>query len=103
LEAGSYAPTAALRVVGGDEEETQCPGVQLGHPVPAGYNYADVALHVGGVSNLRHYNMIMRPNSSYKLHTRALVREGALHEQTHNCVTVIKIWSCELFLLEADG
>jgi hypothetical protein len=26
-------------------------GVYLGHPVPRGYKYRDLALHVGGVSN----------------------------------------------------
>jgi hypothetical protein len=34
-------------------EEAQCLGVYPGHPVPGGYKYADLALQVGGVSNLR--------------------------------------------------
>jgi hypothetical protein len=29
----------------------QCPWLQLGHPVPGGYKYGDLALQVGGVSN----------------------------------------------------
>jgi hypothetical protein len=36
--------TVALRVVGGIEKGTQRLGVQLGHPVPGGYKYGDVAL-----------------------------------------------------------
>jgi hypothetical protein len=31
---------------------TQCPGVYLGHPVPGGYKYGDLALQVGGVSRI---------------------------------------------------
>jgi hypothetical protein len=53
VEAVSSISTVALRVVGGDEKGTQCLGVQLGHPVPGGYKYGDMALHVGGVSSLR--------------------------------------------------
>jgi hypothetical protein len=30
---------------------TQCPGVYLGHPVPGGYKYGNLALQVGGVSD----------------------------------------------------
>jgi hypothetical protein len=29
----------------------QCPGVQLGHPVPGGYKYGNLALQDGGVSD----------------------------------------------------
>jgi hypothetical protein len=43
--------TVALRVARGDEKETQCPGVQLGHLVPARYKYGDLALIAGGVLN----------------------------------------------------
>jgi hypothetical protein len=53
VEAGSNSSTVALRVVGGDEKGTQCLGIQPGHPVPGGYKYGDLALQVGGVSNLR--------------------------------------------------
>jgi hypothetical protein len=35
-----------LRVVRGDKKRTQCPGVQLCHPVPGGYKYRDLALQV---------------------------------------------------------
>jgi hypothetical protein len=31
---------------------TQFPGVYLGHPVPGGYKYGDLALQVGGVSGI---------------------------------------------------
>jgi hypothetical protein len=53
VEAGSNTSIVALRVVGGDEEGTQCLGVKLGHPVPGGYKYGDLSLQIGGVSNLR--------------------------------------------------
>jgi hypothetical protein len=60
MEAGSGTSTVALRVVGGDEE-----------PNAWGYKWAtlfledikdrDLALQVGGVSNLRQYNMGINP------------------------------------------
>jgi hypothetical protein len=53
VEAGSNTYTIALRVVGGKEKGTQCLGIQPGHPVPEGYKYRGLALHVEGVSNLR--------------------------------------------------
>jgi hypothetical protein len=36
----------------GELTGTQCPGVYLGHPVPGGYKYGDLALQVGGVSRI---------------------------------------------------
>jgi hypothetical protein len=53
VEAGLNTSTVALRVVGGDERGTQCLRIKPGHPVPGGYKYEDLALQVGGVSNLR--------------------------------------------------
>jgi hypothetical protein len=53
VEAGSNTTTVALRVVKGDEKGSQCLGIWLGHPVPGGYKYGDLALQVGGVSNPR--------------------------------------------------
>jgi hypothetical protein len=53
VEAGSNTSTVALQVVEGDEKGTECLGVKLGHPVPGGYKYRDLALQVGGVSNMR--------------------------------------------------
>jgi hypothetical protein len=44
VEVGSNASTVALQVVGGDENRTQCPGVQLSHSVPDEYKYGDLAL-----------------------------------------------------------
>jgi hypothetical protein len=41
-----------MRVVSGNGKGTQCPGVYLGHPVPVGYKYGDMALQVGGVSRI---------------------------------------------------
>jgi hypothetical protein len=58
VKAASNNFTVALRVVGGDEKGTQCLGVLLGHPVPGGYKYGDLALQVGGVSNLRQKNTL---------------------------------------------
>jgi hypothetical protein len=51
VEVGYNTSTVALRVVRGDEKGTQCPGVYLGHLVPGGYKYGDLALQVGGVPN----------------------------------------------------
>jgi hypothetical protein len=53
VEARSNTSTVALRVVGGDEKGNQCLGVSPGHSVTGGYKYGDLALQVGGVSNLR--------------------------------------------------
>jgi hypothetical protein len=53
VEAVSNTSTVALRVVGGDENETQCLRVKLGHPAPGAYKYGDLGPQVGGVSNLR--------------------------------------------------
>jgi hypothetical protein len=36
---------------------------------------------------------LARASSGYKGQTRPVVREGAQHEQTRNCLTVINIWS----------
>jgi hypothetical protein len=38
MEADSNTFTVVLRVVGDDENGTQYPGVQLGHPVPGDVN-----------------------------------------------------------------
>jgi hypothetical protein len=53
MEEGSNTSIVALLVVGSDEKGTKYLGVQLGHTVPAGYEYGDLVLQVGGVSNLR--------------------------------------------------
>jgi hypothetical protein len=37
--------------------------------------------------------VLARVSSSCKRQTRPVVREGAPHQQTRNCLTVIKIWS----------
>jgi hypothetical protein len=37
------------------------PGVYLGSHIPGGYKYGDLALQVGGVSNLRQWYMVMSP------------------------------------------
>jgi hypothetical protein len=31
--------------------KTQCSGIKLGHPVPGGYKYGNLALQIGGVSD----------------------------------------------------
>jgi hypothetical protein len=53
VQTGSNSSTVALRVVGGDEMGTQCLGVKLGHSVPGGYKYGNLAFQDGGVSNLK--------------------------------------------------
>jgi hypothetical protein len=60
VEAASNTSTAAVRVEGGDENGTQFLGLQLGHPVPGGYKYGDLALQVAEISNVRQ-NMVMSP------------------------------------------
>jgi hypothetical protein len=52
VEAGYNTFTVALRVVRGDGKGTQCLGVYLGHPVPGGYKYGELALQVRGVSRI---------------------------------------------------
>jgi hypothetical protein len=47
VEEVSNTSTVALRVVGGQEEGTQCLGVQQDHPLLGGYKYGDLAIHVG--------------------------------------------------------
>jgi hypothetical protein len=53
VEASSNNFTLALEFVGGDEKGTQCLRVSLGHPVSGGCKYGNLALQVGGISNLR--------------------------------------------------
>jgi hypothetical protein len=53
VEAGSNTSTIALRVVGGEEKGTQCPGMQLVHLVPGGYKYGDLAFQDVREQNLR--------------------------------------------------
>jgi hypothetical protein len=50
---------------------TQCPGVYLGHPVPGGYKYGDLALQVGGVSRI---GMIKYGLESHGTQTQAGLR-----------------------------
>jgi hypothetical protein len=69
----------------GDGNGTQCPGVYLGHLVPGGYKYVDLALQVGGFSRIGKikYGLQSRgtalasASSNSNLQTRPLVREGA--------------------------
>jgi hypothetical protein len=58
---GSNTSTASLRVVRVDGKETQCSGVKLGKPVLREYKYGDLALQVGGVSNLSEKNTVLCP------------------------------------------
>jgi hypothetical protein len=53
VEAGANTSTVTLRVVGGEEKGTQFLEIKLGHHIPGGYKYRDLALQVGGISNLR--------------------------------------------------
>jgi hypothetical protein len=61
VEVGSNTSTISLRVVGGEEKGTQCLGVKLGHPVPRGYKYGDLAFQVGGSLESETVNMVMSP------------------------------------------
>jgi hypothetical protein len=54
--------------------------IWLGHPVPAGYRYGDLAFQVKGVSVLGRSGQ----------QTLLLVREGTLYEQTCSCLTAIE-------------
>jgi hypothetical protein len=47
VEVGSNTTTVTLRVVKGEEKGTQCLGIWLGHPVPGGYKYGDLASRLG--------------------------------------------------------
>jgi hypothetical protein len=63
------------------------PGIYLGHPVPGGYKYGDLAHQVGGVSRIGATGVprdsdlsgteLARTSSNNKLQTSPLVREGA--------------------------
>jgi hypothetical protein len=72
-------------VLRGDGRGTQCAGVYLGHPVPGGYKYGDLALQVGEVSRTEtiKYGLqsrgtaLARTSSNSKLQNHALVREVA--------------------------
>jgi hypothetical protein len=45
---------------GEDQHQFNWP-TELGRPVPGGYEYGDLALQVGEVSNLRQQNIVMSP------------------------------------------
>jgi hypothetical protein len=70
-EAGSNTYIVALRVVGGDEKESL-----KSETVKYGHEFKET-----------------RSSSNCKRQTCPLVRESAPHQQTRNCMTVIKIWS----------
>jgi hypothetical protein len=102
---GISTSTVALRVVKREGNGTQCPGVYLGHPVPGGYKYGDLALLVGGGLRIETIKYGLesrgtaqaRTSSNSKLHTRNLVREGATKFRALNCLKKIssrkKNWS----------
>jgi hypothetical protein len=80
VEAVSNTSTVALRVVGGDEK-----GSLKSETVKYG--------HESNETRTREYTALARISSNCKRQTRPLVRESAPHQQTSNCLTVIKIWS----------
>jgi hypothetical protein len=51
VEARSNTSSIALRVVGGDEKETCCLGVQLDYSVSGGFKYGNLALQAGGLES----------------------------------------------------
>jgi hypothetical protein len=77
LEAGLNTSTVALRVVGGDEK-----GSLESETIKYGYE-----------SHGTRTRGLARASSNCKQQTRPLVRESAPHQQTRNCLRVIKIWS----------
>jgi hypothetical protein len=73
---------------------------ELGHTAPGRYKYGELALQVGGASNLRQVKYVWswvprdsaprrtalaRTISNWKRQTRPLVREGVPHQQTRSC------------------
>jgi hypothetical protein len=84
------------------KREPSAQGVSLGDLVPGGYKYEDLPLQVGGSLkwdskiwlwvlqdlDLR-VTALVTPRSSCtsKLQNHPLIREGAQHEETHNCHT----------------
>jgi hypothetical protein len=90
-----------FRVVRGNKKGTQCPGVQLGHPVAGRYKYGNLTLQVWGASD-------ETPKYGYgfcatrivkwlysKLQTHPIVKEGTLHEEERKVIfrhKKIKIW-----------
>jgi hypothetical protein len=81
----NHTSTIVLRVIRGDGKGTLWSGVYLGHSVPGGYKYGDLAFQVGGVSRIGAIKyglefcgtVLARTSSNSKLQTRPLVREGA--------------------------
>jgi hypothetical protein len=84
-------------------EITQCPGAQLDYPVPGGNKYRNLDLQVGGVLKIETIKyahesrrthiwerLRWRCQAKIKLQTRLLVREGAPHQQTRNCLKINK-------------
>jgi hypothetical protein len=67
------------------QQETQCPGVYLSHPVPGGNKYGEEALQDGRVSRIgtlkdrleSRGTALERTSSNRKVQTRLLVREEA--------------------------
>jgi hypothetical protein len=80
VEAGSNTSTVTLRDVGGDEKGSiESQTVKYGHESHG--------------SRTPKMSSLARARSNCKRQTRPLVRESAPHQQTSNCLTVIKIWS----------
>jgi hypothetical protein len=106
MEMGSNTSTVALWVVGGEKRE----------PSTWGYNWAPLYwgdINTGSwLSRLvesriwgskiwswvpwdldSRMTALARASSNCKWQTCSLIREGAPHQQTRNCLTVIRIWS----------
>jgi hypothetical protein len=75
-----------LGPVRADEKGKHCPGLQLGHPVPGGYKYGDLALQVGSLNwDNNIYLQVLRDcdraviDVYCNIQASTLVREGAIH------------------------
>jgi hypothetical protein len=80
VEVGSNTSTVILRVVGSDEKGSlQFETVKYGHD--------SHGIRIPKITAL------VRARSNCKRQTRPLVRESVSHQQTSNCLTIIKIWS----------
>jgi hypothetical protein len=80
VEVGSNTPTIALQVIGGNEKGSLESGtVKYGHESHR--------------TRTREWLLWQRPAAIVNDKTHPLLREGAPHQQTRNCLTVIKLWS----------
>jgi hypothetical protein len=94
-----YGQTYKLSRVLNRRQDTQFPGVQLGHYVPRGYKYGNLALQIGGVSDetVKYgYGFCATRTIKLlhcKLQTRPVLREGTSQKKDRKFPTGSNIWS----------